>query len=125
MNMLRRLARGPGRGPWLALSPLLIVCLLLFGACASEPTRQPVAAIPEDARQAFARARELQEAGASADSVAIWNELARVRDLAPDWIAPARFEDDLLAAVQAAAPISRLTSVSVNDRRRLTRTTTV
>ncbi len=94
--------RGP-RASFLALAAAL-------AACAGSPSLTPLPAPPAAALEAFELARSLRGAGADARDPRLWEALAEARRLAPDWIAPARLEDDLL--------VGELRQVEAIERRR-------
>ncbi len=67
---------------------------LVVSCVASGP--QPAPPVPGAASEAFARARGLRDQGGSVQDPELLQALAEARALAPDWLAPARMEDDLL-----------------------------
>lgn len=94
----------PGLRCRFALAALAL--LLACAACASLERASP-RAVSAAASAALAEARDLRRAGAAPDDPELAAAVARARFEAPDWIAPMRFEDDLLVAehrgVQALA----------------------
>jgi len=87
------IGRSTHRGP----RALHLAFVVLLAACATTSSPAPPPAPPAAAVEAFDRARSLRDAGADAREPRLWEALAEARRLAPDWIAPARLEDDLLA----------------------------
>ncbi len=80
----------------------------LVSCVSPAPHAQPPVA--DAAQAAFARARRLHAEGTRADAGELWEELRLAQELAPQWVAPARLEDDLL--------IAELRSVEALERRR-------
>lgn len=88
---------------------LLAALLALLAACAAPPsgTRGPAPVDPR-ASEALAEARGLWRAGAAADDAELAELLARAQALAPDWVAPLRFLDDLaLASLRGVEALER------------------
>lgn len=101
-----RTGRSTPRGP----RALFLALTISLAACAVSPSLAPAPPPPAAAAAAFDRARSLRDAGADAGDPRLWEALADARRLAPDWIAPARIEDDLL--------LGELRHVEAMERRR-------
>ncbi len=106
------MAAMPGTLRTADLLPLAAGLLLAVASCAAPAARREPAP-PDEAVEAFARARGLRARGAGFGDPELGRALAEAGELAPDWVPPRRLEDDLLVA--------ELRQVEALERRRTQR----